>query len=847
MKGRVFVLPDDLSTRGRHNSPAALLTQLRHKQFSLRGLVVPAIGLAASVCVSLAVGYWNIQADDREFNAVANNHRQILSDGLRKYEDKIVALRALFDAAGHEIGRKEFEVFADELVADGGAIEALSWIPRVGRDDRAAFELGAVKGGLAGYHITSFALDGKPASSEEREEYFPILYSVVPSGATPIYGMDLGSEPMRHKTLDRARDTGSFFATPILELKTGAAGRHGFFIVLPVFRQGLPQEKVEDRQRNLMGFVQGVFQLAPLVESILHSAAAPERMDLYVFPGGANGDALPLHIHSSRLRTTPAEPRSLGALEAGTYWSGELAIAGVRLAMVAVPFSSRGAFMRNFGALAILAMGLVLTGLNQFYITRQRRAESALVESEGRLNAIFGAAADGIAIAEADTKRVRMVNASICRMLGYSREEMLELSVTDLHSKEDLPHVVEEFERNAAEETNLMIELPVRRKDGSIFFAQASTSPVMLGGKPCLMAIFRDVTDARAARENLNQAHQQLLSSVAELQRHEREMRAITEMNDNLQACNSRHEAYLIAAATANDLFPGTNGALAVVASRMLDVEVVAHWGSDQEMLPYFVLDDCWALRTGQMREVDGAGKGAVCRHFKSTPSGPYLCLPLTVHGETTGLLYLNLAAGGAINEDVRRLVLLFGDVIKLSLSNLRLRDTLREQATRDPLTGLFNRRYLDETLARELSHAARRKEPLSVAMLDIDHFKMFNDENGHEAGDEVLKAVGEILKDFTRATDIACRFGGEEFILVLSGADSSVALPHVEQICQEIKRKQVAFRGKRLSTVTVSAGLVQAPENGASPEEMLRAADKALYAAKSAGRDRVVTTSLAD
>ena len=124
------------------------MAQLRQTQFSLRRLAVPAIGLVASVSVSLAVAYWNIQADDREFNAVANNHRQILSDGLRKYEDKIVALRALFDAAGHEIGRKEFDVFADELVTDAGAIEALSWIPRVGRDDRTAFELGAVKGGL---------------------------------------------------------------------------------------------------------------------------------------------------------------------------------------------------------------------------------------------------------------------------------------------------------------------------------------------------------------------------------------------------------------------------------------------------------------------------------------------------------------------------------------------------------------------------------------------------------------------------------------------------------------------------------------------------------------------------
>jgi diguanylate cyclase (GGDEF)-like protein len=124
--------------------------------------------------------------------------------------------------------------------------------------------------------------------------------------------------------------------------------------------------------------------------------------------------------------------------------------------------------------------------------------------------------------------------------------------------------------------------------------------------------------------------------------------------------------------------------------------------------------------------------------------------------------------------------------------------------------------------------------------MLDIDRFKMFNDENGHEAGDEVLKAIGEILKNSTRVSDIACRFGGEEFVLILNDVDSSTALPRVEQICREIKRKQIVFNGKPLLTVTVSAGLAEAPAHGASPEELLRAADKALYAAKSAGRDRV-------
>jgi diguanylate cyclase (GGDEF)-like protein len=257
-------------------------------------------------------------------------------------------------------------------------------------------------------------------------------------------------------------------------------------------------------------------------------------------------------------------------------------------------------------------------------------------------------------------------------------------------------------------------------------------------------------------------------------------------------------------------------------------------------MRPNFFLNDCWALRTGQVRDVDGAGKGALCQHFKSTPSGPYICLPLAVHGETTGLLYLNVAAGGLIDEDLRRLVFLFGDVIKLLLSNLKLRDTLREEATRDALTGLFNRRYLNEALVRDLHRATRGKVPLCLAMLDIDHFKMFNDENGHEAGDKVLKAIGEVLKNSTRVSDIACRFGGEEFVLILNDVDSSTALPRVEQICQEIKRKQIVFNGKPLAAITVSAGLAEAPAHGAWPEELLRAADKALYAAKSAGRDRV-------
>jgi diguanylate cyclase (GGDEF)-like protein len=180
----------------------------------------------------------------------------------------------------------------------------------------------------------------------------------------------------------------------------------------------------------------------------------------------------------------------------------------------------------------------------------------------------------------------------------------------------------------------------------------------------------------------------------------------------------------------------------------------------------------------------------------------------------------------------------------ELVVVQTRMVEALRAQAVRDPLTGLFNRQYLDETLLRELRQSRRRKAPLSLGMLDIDHFKIFNDTYGHAAGDEVLKELGKLLRDTVRTSDIACRYGGEEFVLVLLDADLAAALPSVERIFLEIKRKQCVYRGQTLPSITLSAGLAQYPVHGTSPEELLRAADEAMYAAKNAGRDRIEISS---
>jgi diguanylate cyclase (GGDEF)-like protein len=170
------------------------------------------------------------------------------------------------------------------------------------------------------------------------------------------------------------------------------------------------------------------------------------------------------------------------------------------------------------------------------------------------------------------------------------------------------------------------------------------------------------------------------------------------------------------------------------------------------------------------------------------------------------------------------------------------LQARLREQAIRDPLTGLFNRRYLTETLERELARASREGLPLSVVMIDVDHFKALNDAFGHRAGDLMLLALGNLLSAQTRHGDIACRYGGEEFVVVLPGAPVEKARSRAEVWRSAFQEMRVAFEKAELRA-TLSLGLAAFPLYGTSGDDLLRLADKALYAAKRRGRNRLVVS----
>lgn len=242
---------------------------------------------------------------------------------------------------------------------------------------------------------------------------------------------------------------------------------------------------------------------------------------------------------------------------------------------------------------------------------------------------------------------------------------------------------------------------------------------------------------------------------------------------------------------------------------------------------------------------------GADCQHVRHYPgSDGYMCVPMMAQSEALGILHLQLAPPTPNEpEGIRereaqakqRLAVTVAGQIGLALGNLKLREELRILSTRDPLTGLFNRRYLEESLDRELRRAGRNQHPLGVVMADLDHFKQLNDSFGHDAGDTVLRALAGCMQTLTRGYDMVCRYGGEEFTLILPDAALDVTVQRAEQLRETYKHLDVLHQGRSLRIGTLSLGVADFPQHGSTVESILRAADMALFQAKADGRDRVV------
>jgi diguanylate cyclase (GGDEF)-like protein/PAS domain S-box-containing protein len=356
----------------------------------------------------------------------------------------------------------------------------------------------------------------------------------------------------------------------------------------------------------------------------------------------------------------------------------------------------------------------------------------------------------------------------------------------------------------------------------------------------------RDITKRKEIELALELANTKLADMVNWLEGRNRDINVLNEMGKLLEACRSREEAYPVISAQMEKLIPVQAGRLFVLNSERGLLEAAAGWGEDSRPAEPFPPQDCLGIQNGRIYIVNTTQPGKICPHVPSEngPQPVYLCIPLIAQGETIGLLHLRnrTEQGGreTLSESQQQLAITAADHISLALANLTLREILRVQSIRDALTGLFNRRYLEESLMRELARAKRKATPLGVVMLDVDHLKEVNDTRGHDAGDTVLQEIGHWLQSNTRAEDIACRFGGDEFILIMPDASLESTHQRAEQICTGVKLLKIFHHDQPLDSMTVSVGVAGFPTHGQTRDALLAAADTALYKAKALGRNSV-------
>src|SRR5260221_7084791 len=358
----------------------------------------------------------------------------------------------------------------------------------------------------------------------------------------------------------------------------------------------------------------------------------------------------------------------------------------------------------------------------------------------------------------------------------------------------------------------------------------------------------QEIASRKAAQKQLTASHAKIAHWLDHARRQTAEITQISELGSLLQVCTSREEVFRLIPERLRRLFPGASGAVSLLSASRNRVDSVVEWGicpTDRIFAP----EQCWALRRGCTHAHPGGPSAPRCSHLLG--EGPSVCIPLIANGDTFGTLAIQnddplLPTSDPVDgADVfaRRLQLAASaaEHIAVAIANLNLRESLRVQAVRDPLTGLYNRRYMQEFLDRELHLARRKRRPLAVLMLDLDHFKRYNDTFGHAAGDQALAELGETLLRCVRAEDVVCRYGGEEFALILPECSLHQATLRAEEICQRLRQPCTPPSSQATRALTVSISVAAFEETTDRVDLLLKFADDALYQAKRAGRNRVV------
>jgi diguanylate cyclase (GGDEF)-like protein len=356
----------------------------------------------------------------------------------------------------------------------------------------------------------------------------------------------------------------------------------------------------------------------------------------------------------------------------------------------------------------------------------------------------------------------------------------------------------------------------------------------------------------KTLEERVDERTAELSGWVRELEQRNQEIVAMNKMGDLLQSCISIQEMFTVICKTVQAVYPESGGVLLTLNSESKLLEAAAGWGdfTDSDAM-MFSINDCWGIRRGKLYLVSDPAREQICPHVNVAQlgTGTYMCVPMIAQGELLGVLHIvNTPSAStpsadrtSLTESKIHLAETVAEHASLAVANMKLQQSLQIQSIRDPLTGLYNRRYLEEAIGREEHRARRKGMSVGIVMCDLDHFKHFNDTFGHDAGDAVLREVGEFLNTHFREEDIVCRFGGEEFTVILPGSDLKDCLMRSETLRKNVETQLRLFWKGRQLHVTVSLGVASYPSHGCNLKAVIRAADGALLLAKERGRNCVV------
>jgi diguanylate cyclase (GGDEF)-like protein/PAS domain S-box-containing protein len=441
------------------------------------------------------------------------------------------------------------------------------------------------------------------------------------------------------------------------------------------------------------------------------------------------------------------------------------------------------------------------------------------------------------------------INHQFEKIIGYNIDELISRETLNYIYSEDR-ELVGTFARNALK-TGICQPYEYRAvtKSGQIKWILETIISIRHQGRRAALGYFMDITESKRLEEETKRTNEKLTILVKKLEEQQRQSAILTEMRDMLQACSKMEETAPIIMGSMKKLFPASQGALFLLSNSRSDLESAVTWGdfptnSDANI---FSPDACWGLRRGRAHVVEDVDLGPVCPHLIHTTAAPYVCLPLMAKGDILGLLHLKNAfsPNGSVSQeiaDLKQMAVTLSEYLSLSIANVKLSENLARQSIQDTQSGLYNRRFMEESLQREILRAERKKTPIGIIMGDLDHFKKFNDDYGHAAGDKIITQVGRVLKDKFRGSDIACRYGGEEFLIILPETSLEDTSKRADALREEIKKMEMVFQGQILGAITMSMGVAAYPVKGTRMDELLRVADTALYKAKQEGRDKVVS-----